>query len=212
MATWDACGRLSACVTNGVMAKAATRKSLPEIDFIAGQTSTCTRGADYRGGCFAGRCTFVTGITRKAQVPQSAAWELSGPSSVSTRVHGPGSYFLGMRMKKLKGFGVSGLVMGLCAGCASMPPAAPVAEKLDPDTAVTVTVLSQPIELYSQTSRSKQTDPFAYIAPFETIRMGSKELFLWVSTPQAQGALEQPHVMCNGQAVELTPLAQDGVG
>src|ERR1700760_2628809 len=118
---------------------------------------------------------------------------------------------MGMRMKKLTGLGVSGLVLGLVGGCAALPPTEPVAEKLDPDTAVTVTVLSQPIELYSQTSRTKQTDPFAYIAPFETNRMGSKELFLWVSTPQAQGALAQPQVMCNGQAVELKPLAQDGM-
>jgi hypothetical protein len=93
-----------------------------------------------------------------------------------------------------------------------MPATEPVAEKLDPDTAVTVTVLSSPIELYSQSSRSKQTDPFAYLAPFETNRMGAKELFLWVSTPQAQGALTQPQVLCNGQAVELKPLAQDGAG
>src|ERR1700742_450261 len=109
-----------------------------------------------------------------------------------------------------KGLQVGALVAGmLVAGCAALPPTEPVAEKLDPDTAVTVTVLSQPIEIYSQTSRSKQTDPFAYIAPFETNRMGSKELFLWVSTPQAQGALAQPTVMCNGQAVALAPLAQD---
>jgi len=119
---------------------------------------------------------------------------------------------MGMKMKNLKGFGAAGLVLGLVGGCAALPPAEPVAEKLDPDTAVTVTVLSQPVELYSQTSRSKQTDPFAYIAPFETNRMGKKELFLWVSTPQAQGALVQPQVMCNGQRVELTPLAQDGTG
>ena len=112
----------------------------------------------------------------------------------------------------LKGLQVGGLVVvGLMAGCASMPPTEPVAEKLDPDTATTVTVLSNPIELYSQSSRSKQTDPFAYIAPFETNRMGSKELFLWVSTPQAQGALTQPQVMCNGQVMELKPLVQDGV-
>lgn len=111
-----------------------------------------------------------------------------------------------------KGLRLGGLVVGACvAGCAALPPAEPVAEKLDPDTATTVTVLSSPIELYSQTTRSKQTDPFAYLAPFETNRMGSKELFLWVSTPQAQGALTQPKVMCNGQEVELKPLAQDGV-
>jgi len=105
-----------------------------------------------------------------------------------------------------------GLAVVLVAGCASMPPTEPVAEKLDPDTATTVTVLSQPIELFSQTSRAKQTDPFAYIAPFETNRMGSRNLFLWVSTPQAQGALTQPQVMCNGKALELQPLSQDGAG
>jgi len=113
----------------------------------------------------------------------------------------------------LKGLQVGGLVVvALMAGCASMPSTEPVAEKLDPDTATTVTVLSNPIELYSQSSRSKQTDPFAYIAPFETNRMGSKELFLWVSTPQAQGALTQPQVMCNGQVMELKSVALDGVG
>ena len=41
--------------------------------------------------------------------------------------------------------------------------------------------------------------------------MGSKELFLWVSTPQAQGALTQPQVMCNGQALELTAV-EPGMG
>jgi len=114
--------------------------------------------------------------------------------------------------RAVAGAAVLGLAAVVMAGCASMPATEPVAEKLDPDTATTVTVLSNPIELYSQSSRSKQTDPFAYIAPFETNRMGSKELFLWVSTPQAQGALTQPQVMCNGQVMELKSVALDGVG
>jgi hypothetical protein len=111
--------------------------------------------------------------------------------------------------RRLAGAAVSGLVAAVLGACASLPPAEPVSEKLDPDTATTVTVLSEPIELFSQSSRSKQTDPFAYIAPFETNRMGAKELFLWVSTPQAQGLLTQPQVMCNGQALSLQPLSQD---
>jgi hypothetical protein len=102
----------------------------------------------------------------------------------------------------------AGLLALLLQGCATTP-TEPVSEKLDPDTAVTVTVLSQPIELFSQTNRSKQTDPFAYIAPFETNRMGTRDLFLWVSTPQATGQLTQPQVMCNGQPVSLEPLSQD---
>jgi hypothetical protein len=103
-------------------------------------------------------------------------------------------------------FGLAAVVLG---GCATMPGEEPFSEKLDPDTATTVTVLSRPIELFSQTGLRKQSDPFAYIAPFETNRMGTKELFLWVSTPQAQGQLTQPTVMCNGQPLSLQPLNQD---
>jgi hypothetical protein len=103
------------------------------------------------------------------------------------------------------------LTLALLSGCAALP-GEPVSEKLDPDTAVTVTTLSQPIELLSQTGHSKQTDPFAYIAPFETNRMGARDLFLWVSTPQAQGQLSQPQVICNGQRLDLQPLGQDADG
>lgn len=108
------------------------------------------------------------------------------------------------------GTGVAGAIAaGALGGCASAP-GGPVSERLDPDTAVTVTTLNRPIELLSQTNRSKQTDPFAYIAPFETNRMGSRDLFLWVSTPQAQGQLTEPQVLCNGQPLSLQPLSADG--
>jgi hypothetical protein len=101
------------------------------------------------------------------------------------------------------------MAAGLLGACAATP-TEPVSEKLDPDTATTVTTLSRPIELLSQTNRSKQTDPFAYIAPFETNRMGAKDLFLWVSTPQSEGNLTQPQVLCNGQPLSLEPLSQEG--
>jgi hypothetical protein len=102
-------------------------------------------------------------------------------------------------------------VVAVLGGCASTP-TEPVSEKLDPDTAVTVTTLSRPIELVSHSIRKEQTDPFAYIAPFETNRMGARELFLWVSTPQTTGTLSQPHLLCNGQAVDLQPLSGDALG
>jgi hypothetical protein len=106
---------------------------------------------------------------------------------------------------------VGTLACGLAAvlGACAMAPSEPVSEKLDPDTATTVTILSRPIELLSQNNRGKQTDPFAYIAPFETNRMGARDLFLWVSTPQEQGQLTQPQVLCNGQPLDLQPLSQD---
>ena len=105
---------------------------------------------------------------------------------------------------------LAALLAALLGACASTP-TEPVSEKLDPDTATTVTVLSEPIELFSQTPRSRQTDPFAYIAPFETNRMGTRDLFLWVSTPQAQGQLTQPQVICNGQPLSLQPLSEDSI-
>jgi hypothetical protein len=109
---------------------------------------------------------------------------------------------------KAWGTAASGALAALLGACATTP-SEPVSEKLDPDTAVTVTVLTQPIELLSQSPRSRQIDPFAYIAPFETNRMGARELFLWVATPQAQGDLAQPTVMCNGQVLSLQPLSRD---
>jgi hypothetical protein len=92
------------------------------------------------------------------------------------------------------------------AACATTP-SEPVSEKLDPDTATTVTVLNQPIELFSENSRGTVNDPFAYLAPFETNKQGEKALYLWVSAPQTDGALTQPQVLCNGQPLTLQPLS-----
>lgn len=97
----------------------------------------------------------------------------------------------------------------LISGCASTP-TEPVSEKLDPDTATTVVVLNRPVELFSQTTRGAKTDPFAYIAPFETDRMGERALFLWVSAPQNAGPLTQPQILCNGEPLSLQPLSVDG--
>jgi hypothetical protein len=116
-------------------------------------------------------------------------------------------------MKKQAIFHSLKLTLTLLSGCAALPATEPVSEKLDPDTATTVTILSQPIELLAQQAdRGRQADPFAYIAPFETNRAGTRDLFLWVSTPQAQGQLAQPEVLCKGQRLNLQPLNQSGDG
>lgn len=96
----------------------------------------------------------------------------------------------------------------LLAGCATVPADESVSERLDPDTATTLTILNRPIELLSESNQTRKIDPFAYIAPFETNRMGTRELFLWVSTPQAEGVLTPPKVLCNGQTLNLQPLSQ----
>ncbi len=108
--------------------------------------------------------------------------------------------------KRISSHGLT-FCLALLGGCATLP-SEPVSEKLDPDTATTVTILSQPVELLSQTNHGRQMDPYAYIAPFETNRMGNRDLFLWVSTPQTTGQLTPPRVLCNGQELNLEPLTQ----
>ncbi|HZO23596.1 MAG TPA: hypothetical protein VFB37_13925 [Steroidobacteraceae bacterium] len=94
----------------------------------------------------------------------------------------------------------------ILSGCATTTSSEPVKEKLDPDTATTVVVLNHPVELLSQSTHGSKSDPFAYIAPFETDRMGERTLYLWVSAPQDAGPVTQPQVLCNGQPLTLQPL------
>jgi hypothetical protein len=89
------------------------------------------------------------------------------------------------------------------SGCAT-PPIEAESERLDSNTGTTVTVLPKPIELIVDNPRSgTKTDPFAYVAPFETNRMGSHEMYLWVSAPQVAGPLGLPQVFCGETAMTL---------
>jgi hypothetical protein len=87
-------------------------------------------------------------------------------------------------------------------GCASALPETE-SERLDTNTGTTVTVMPKPIELVVERARGEKNDPFAYLAPFETNRMGSHELFLWVSAPQVEGALGTPQVFCGESEIAL---------
>ncbi len=100
------------------------------------------------------------------------------------------------------------LTLGACAST----PREPVSETLDPATATTVTVLTAPIELFSQMPRTQGNDPFAYLAPFETDRQGERDLYLWVSTPVTDQAPTAPRILCNGEPLELQPLGNDAAG
>jgi hypothetical protein len=87
-------------------------------------------------------------------------------------------------------------------GCASALPE-PESERLDANTGTTLTVMPRPIELVVAQARGGTNDPFAYLAPFETNRMGSHELFLWVSAPQVAGPLGVPQLFCGDSQVTL---------
>jgi hypothetical protein len=91
--------------------------------------------------------------------------------------------------------------LGLSA--CSVAPIEQESERLDTNTGTTVTVMPKPIELIADRSTGPKTDPFAYVAPFETNRMGSHELFLWVTAPQVAGELAVPKVYCGDQLIAL---------
>ncbi len=96
---------------------------------------------------------------------------------------------------------------GALAGCTALPTDA--VDKLDPDTATTVTVLPNPIELITESTRGRVGDPFAYVAPFETDRQGEHSLYVWISAPQNSGPIELPKLICDDRPVTLKAVAGD---
>ncbi len=96
----------------------------------------------------------------------------------------------------------------ILAGCASAP-TEPVHDRLDTETATTVTVLQAPVELVSETPLGPTSDPFAYVAPFETDKMGERALYLWISVPQVSGPVSEPKVSCDGHPLSLQSIGTD---
>jgi hypothetical protein len=104
-------------------------------------------------------------------------------------------------------FGLAAL-FALGAGCASLPENA-VAERLDERTGTTVTAMQRPVELVSTEPRGSNSDPFAYVAPFETNRMGARQLYLWVAAPDERGGAGVPVVLLGNEPLALRPLGTD---
>jgi hypothetical protein len=105
---------------------------------------------------------------------------------------------------RLLGFGV----LGALAACATTP-SDDESERLDSNTGTTVTLMPKPVEFIVDRTRGPKTDPFAYLAPFETNRMGAHELYLWVSAPQINGPLSDPQVFCGEQQIQLEASTAD---
>jgi hypothetical protein len=95
-----------------------------------------------------------------------------------------------------------GLAILQLAGCATGP-AETESERLDENTGTTLTLMPKPVELIAEQTHGAKSDPFAYVAPFETNRMGSHELFLWVSAPQPGAPLSVPQVYCGNDLIPL---------
>jgi hypothetical protein len=91
--------------------------------------------------------------------------------------------------------------------CAPLP-VEPVAEVLDTGTGTTVTHIPKPLELLTEGTRGPSRDPYAYLAPFETNRMGERTRYLWIAAPQDSGPLQRPEVLCDDASLELAPLSE----
>jgi len=92
----------------------------------------------------------------------------------------------------------------LLGGCAAVPGNA-VVEQLDERTGTTVTRIERPIELVSTEPRGNNTDPFAWLAPFETNRMGQRQLYLWVAVPDERGGARPPVVLAGTETLRMVP-------
>lgn len=94
-------------------------------------------------------------------------------------------------------------VLALLCACAQ-PALEPTAEDVDEATGVSVARLARPIELVA-TRAIARNDPFAYVAPFETNRMGERALYLWMASQQPTPPTPDsgPTLVADGEAVEM---------
>lgn len=88
------------------------------------------------------------------------------------------------------------------AGCTTLP-ANEVLETLDEATGTSLTRLAEPVELLTTEPRGPNADPFAYLAPFETNRMGRRRAYLWVAVPDERGDAAEPALSIAGRAIAL---------
>jgi len=121
----------------------------------------------------------------------------------------PNNHCQGPRVPHVKLSRICLATLAATVGACATAPSQPVVEKLDPDTATTVTVLKKPVELVAETLHNGGGDPFAFIGPFETDRMGNRTRYLWMSAPAVQNAKLEPRLLCDGQAVTLSPVNDD---
>jgi hypothetical protein len=108
---------------------------------------------------------------------------------------------------RLRHWGNALVLLGCAAasGCAALPNDSPVVEELDSRTGMTLARLGRPIELYRETASRDSAVRFAFLAPFETNRMGTRDLFLWVAVPiEYVEGTKPPIVAADGMPLVLS--------
>lgn len=109
-------------------------------------------------------------------------------------------------MTRVAGFAALSLAALMLAGCAALPDDAPVVEQLDAETGATITRLGHPVELYRETPVLDASGRFAFLAPFETNQMGTRDLYLWIAVPiESPPDAAPPSVTLDGNALTLAP-------
>lgn len=108
----------------------------------------------------------------------------------------------------LRAIGLGFVVTAGLTRCAPVPVETDI-ERLDVNTGTTVTVMGRPVEFVVERVRGAGTDPFAYLAPFETNRMGTRDLFLWISAPQIADTRSVPELYCGEERIRLEPISPD---
>lgn len=104
------------------------------------------------------------------------------------------------------------LLAAALAGCAARP-ANDVRELLDEATGTTLTRLEAPVELTTTAPRGANSDPFAYVAPFETNRMGKRERWLWIAVPDERSDALVPTLTIGDSEVVLgSPVDRRSTG
>lgn len=111
--------------------------------------------------------------------------------------------------KFLVGMLASACLGSLITGCAALPEDASVMEKLDEETGLTITRLGRPMELYRETFQRDPSGRFAFLAPFETNQMGTRELFLWIALPVEIAAGSTPDIEIDGRGLTLGAPGRD---
>jgi hypothetical protein len=91
----------------------------------------------------------------------------------------------------------------LLGACATLPEDAPVIEQLDTETGTTVTRLGRPVEVFRETFLQEAAGRFAFVGPFETNLMGTRELFVWLAVPIEPMPDAVPTIEVNGAVLTL---------
>jgi hypothetical protein len=97
----------------------------------------------------------------------------------------------------------------MIAGCAALPDDASTVEQLDEQTGLTIARLGRPMELYRETFQRDPAGRLAFLGPFETNRMGTRALYLWIALPLELAPDSAPDVELDGHALELGSASRD---